>query len=135
DEVRWELDQAGFGRVKLFVSGGLDERGIAAINHVADAYGVGTAVSAARVVDFSMDVIEVDGRPVAKRGQRSGSKSLLVCPECGHREVTLFTAAPTPCPCGAPRRDLLETLGELPAPGEVRDYVLRQMESLTAVDL
>jgi len=135
EEVRWELDQAGFSRVKLFVSGGLDERGLAAIKHVADAYGVGTTVSAARVVDFAMDVIEVDGRPVAKRGQRSGSKSLLVCPECGRREVTPYTAAPSPCPCGAARRDLLQRLGALPPPGETRDYVLSQLESLTENDL
>ncbi len=135
EEVRWELDRAGFKKVKLFVSGGLDEHGLAAIKHVADAYGVGTTVSAARVVDFSMDVIEVDGRAVAKRGQRSGSKSLLVCPECGRREVTLFTATPPPCSCGAARRDLLQPLGPLPAPGETRDYVLNQQESLDGNEL
>ncbi len=135
EEVRWELDAAGFKGVKLFVSGGMDEYRIQEINHVADAYGVGTAVSAARVVDFSMDLVEIEGKPVAKRGKRSGSKSLLACPQCGRRQVTLFTAAPGPCSCGGERQDLLMPLGDLPAPRQVHDYVLRQLETLTASDL
>jgi nicotinate phosphoribosyltransferase len=135
EEVRWELDAAGFSRVKLFVSGGLDEERIQEINHVADAYGVGTAVSAARVVDFSMDLVEVEGKPLAKRGKRSGSKSLLVCDQCQKRQVTPFTAAPGPCSCGGPRRDLLQPLGDPLAPGQVRDHVLAQLETFNINDL
>src|SRR5205085_7071681 len=44
-EVRWELDARGFRDVKLFVSGGIDDRAIRDLNPVADAYGVGTWIS------------------------------------------------------------------------------------------
>ncbi|MHB8842621.1 MAG: nicotinate phosphoribosyltransferase, partial [Candidatus Aquicultor sp.] len=55
-EVRWELDLRGFDFVKLFCSGGLDEKKIAVLNEYADAYGVGTYISSAPVVDFSFDI-------------------------------------------------------------------------------
>ncbi|MGH7352117.1 MAG: nicotinate phosphoribosyltransferase, partial [Candidatus Methylomirabilales bacterium] len=44
-EVRWELNTRGFSWVKLFISGGLDEAEIQRLNPLADAYGVGTAIS------------------------------------------------------------------------------------------
>jgi len=65
--------------VKLFVSGGLDEEEILRLNPVADAYGVGTAISNAPVLNFAMDIVEVDGRPVAKRGKMSGRKEVFRC--------------------------------------------------------
>lgn len=55
--------------VKLFLSGGIDERDIERYNMVADTYGVGTTISNAPVVDFSMDIIEVDGHPLPKPSQ------------------------------------------------------------------
>ncbi|MCS7225277.1 MAG: nicotinate phosphoribosyltransferase, partial [Armatimonadetes bacterium] len=45
EEVRWELDLRGYHFVRLFVSGGLDEYEILKLNPLADAYGVGTAIS------------------------------------------------------------------------------------------
>ena len=33
-----------------------------------DGYSIGTAVSSRRVVDFSMDIVEVEGKPLVKRG-------------------------------------------------------------------
>ena len=67
-EVRWELDSAGYPDVRIFLSGGIDETTIPELNRYADAYGVGTAVSNAPVIDFSLDIVEVDGQPRAKRG-------------------------------------------------------------------
>jgi len=52
------------------------------LNPLVDAYGVGTSITNARVIDFAMDIIEIDGKPLAKRGKMSGSKSVLRCAKC-----------------------------------------------------
>jgi len=72
-EVRARLDQAGYGRVKILVSGGLTPERIAALAAAgADAFGVGSYISGARPIDMTMDLKEVNGRPVAKRGRIPG---------------------------------------------------------------
>ncbi|CUT04482.1 nicotinate phosphoribosyltransferase [Candidatus Chrysopegis kryptomonas] len=76
-EVRWELDLRGFKNVKIFVSGGVDEEVIKQLNEVVDAYGVGTTISSAPVLDFAMDIVEIEGKPIAKRGKLSGEKTSL----------------------------------------------------------
>jgi len=81
-EVRWELDIRGYRDVKIFVSGGLDEEKILELNQYVDAYGVGTSISSAKVIDFAMDIVEVEGKPLAKRGKMSGSKRVLRCDNC-----------------------------------------------------
>ncbi len=69
EEVRWELDLRGFQHVKIFVSGGLNEETVGELSAAgADAFGVGTYVSGAPTVDFALDIVEVEGRPAAKRG-------------------------------------------------------------------
>lgn len=73
-EIRWELDLRGYRHVKLFVSGGITEEKIFQLRDVADGFGVGTHISNAPVVDFSLDIVEMDGKPCAKRGKRSGVK-------------------------------------------------------------
>ncbi len=77
-EARWELDIRGYNYIKILVSGGLDETEITKLNPVADAYGVGTSISNAPVIDFSMDIVDIDGRPVAKRGKTSGKKDVYL---------------------------------------------------------
>jgi len=76
-EVRWELDIRGYKHVKLFVSGGLDEYEILQLNEVADAYGVGTAISNAPTINFAMDIVEIEGKPIAKRGKMAGGERYL----------------------------------------------------------
>lgn len=74
-EVRYRLDQAGHRHVKLFISGGLTPdriRELAAAG--ADAFGVGSYISGATPIDFTMDLKVVDGRPVAKRGRLPGEQ-------------------------------------------------------------
>jgi nicotinate phosphoribosyltransferase len=119
-EVRWELDLRGFQHVKLFVSGGLDEEEILRLNPVADAYGVGTSISNAPVLNFAMDIVEVDGRPVAKRGKMSGRKEVFRCAGCGQNTVVSARATRPVC-CGAETAPLLLPLiesghGVRPAP-------------------
>ncbi len=107
-EVRWELDLRGYRHVKLFVSGGLGVREILRLNPVADAYGIGTYLTAAPPADFSMDLVEVEGKPLAKRGKRSGAKSVWRCEACARDVVLALGTAPGSCPCGGRLRELLE---------------------------
>lgn len=73
-EVRWELDARGFDEVDLFCSGGIDPDTMRALRPHADGFGVGGFVTDATPVDFAMDIVEVDGEPIAKRGKFSGRK-------------------------------------------------------------
>ncbi len=76
-EVKWELAIRGFEDVKVIVSGGLDENTIPELLEAgADGFGVGTSISNARTVDFAMDIVEMDGKPVAKRGKFGGRKKV-----------------------------------------------------------
>jgi nicotinate phosphoribosyltransferase len=96
-EVRWELDRNGFGHVKIFASGGIDVDYILHLNPVCDAYGVGGAIADAPMVDFSLDLVEVDGQDRSKRGKRGGRKRLLQLQD-GNREIVPASA---PVPEGA----------------------------------
>ncbi|MEW6399566.1 MAG: nicotinate phosphoribosyltransferase [Bacillota bacterium] len=72
-EVRQRLDQAGFSHVKIFVSGGLDPARIALLAEAgADAFGVGSYISGTRPIDMTLDLKEVAGQPIAKRGRIPG---------------------------------------------------------------
>ncbi|MBA3551517.1 MAG: nicotinate phosphoribosyltransferase [Actinobacteria bacterium] len=109
-EVRWELDRQGFSQVRLFCSGGIDEQRILELNRYADAYGVGGSISNASVVDFAMDIVEVDGETRAKRGKMSGRKHFWACSECGNRGLAPAVTKLGDCPrCGHRVSSLLET--------------------------
>jgi len=72
-EVRARLDLAGHSHVQIFVSGGLTPERIPALSQAgADAFGVGSQVSAAPPIDMTMDIREVNGKPLAKRGRIPG---------------------------------------------------------------
>jgi len=72
-EVRARLDLAGHHHVQIFVSGGLTPERIPALAAAgADAFGVGSHVSAARPIDMTLDLREVNGKPLAKRGRTPG---------------------------------------------------------------
>lgn len=141
EEIRWELNLRGYGHVKIFVSGGLDEKRILSLNPVVDAYGVGTSITNARVIDFAMDIIEIDGKPIAKRGKMSGSKRVLRCSKCFQDRMIPLKTTPGKsargverCSCGGRFQDLLipliekkRVLWELPRPQAIREYVLKQL--------
>ncbi|MEM0215592.1 MAG: nicotinate phosphoribosyltransferase [Archaeoglobaceae archaeon] len=76
EEVRWELNIRGRRDVKIFLSGGLKLSDVLALRDVADAFGVGTSISAAKPIDFAMDIVEKEGVYCAKRGKRSGMKQV-----------------------------------------------------------
>ncbi|NWG03098.1 MAG: nicotinate phosphoribosyltransferase [Syntrophaceae bacterium] len=141
EEIRWELSLRGFGHVKIYISGGLDERRILALNPVVDAYGVGTSITNARVIDFAMDIVEIDGKPLAKRGKMSGSKSVFRCSKCLQDKMIPFQQRRGPfptlskkCSCGGQFKELLtpfirngKILSDFPKPQAIRKYVLKQL--------
>ncbi|KUK10643.1 MAG: Quinolinate phosphoribosyl transferase [Clostridia bacterium 41_269] len=72
-EIRYRLDIAGFTYVKIFVSGGLNPEKISVLKDAgADAFGVGSYISGAQPIDMTMDIKEVEGKPLAKRGRLPG---------------------------------------------------------------
>jgi nicotinate phosphoribosyltransferase len=74
-EIRARLDMEGYGHVRIVVSGGLTpdriryfkERGAPV-----DSFAVGAYISGATPIDFTGDIKEIDGRPIAKRGRIPG---------------------------------------------------------------
>src|SRR5438094_786651 len=93
-EVRWELDLRGHKDVQIFVSGSVDEKTIPALVEAGvDGFGVGTSLSNAPTIDFAMDIVEVEGKPAAKRGKFGGRKDLQCCPKDGTYEVGARTCA------------------------------------------
>ncbi|MGC8721644.1 MAG: nicotinate phosphoribosyltransferase [Caldisericaceae bacterium] len=92
-EVKWELKVNGFDYVKVFVSGGLNEDNIAELVEAGvDGFGVGTSIANANTIDFAMDIVEIDGKPLAKRGKFAGRKSVFKAIKDGtvHYKVVPF---------------------------------------------
>ncbi|MBM4306656.1 MAG: nicotinate phosphoribosyltransferase [Deltaproteobacteria bacterium] len=141
EEIRWELNLRGFGHVKIYVSGGLDEKRILSLNPVVDAYGVGTSITNARSIDLAMDIIEIEGKPLAKRGKMSGSKSVLRCSKCFQDRLVPYQPRKNSssrglnrCSCGGRYQEMLlpliqnqRVLQDLPTPQAIRKYVLQQL--------
>jgi nicotinate phosphoribosyltransferase len=74
-EVRARLDMEGFGHVKIVVSGGMNPDRIRYFKEAAapvDSYAGGSYISGATPIDFTGDIKEIDGRPIAKRGRIPG---------------------------------------------------------------
>ncbi len=138
-EVRWELDLRGYQHVEIFLSGGLDEYSIPRYNEFASGYGVGTALSAAPPVNLAMDIVEIEGTAMTKRGKLSGVRNVAVCPACGTR--TLFAEGRRPsdqCACGDRAQTLLrpliaggEVVGELPGIEAIRSRCSQQLRAWT----
>ncbi len=136
EEVRWELDIRGYKDVKILVSGGVDEDDIRELNKV-DGFGIGTSISNAKTIDFAMDIIEMEGKPVAKRGKLGGKKEVYRCTACLNSEIT-YKKEITQCPkCGGKIEVLLKPLvkggrivAELPNVEKIRNYVLEQLQKV-----
>lgn len=139
-EVRWEMDIRGYGEVEIIVSGGLDEKKILALSDVpVDGFGVGTSISNAPTIDFAMDIVEREGRPVAKRGKLGGRKVTYRCPECLDFCVLPYGTEEIPlcAPCGTEMKAIEEMLlksgkrvSEPQSARDLREKVLRQLEKV-----
>lgn len=136
-EIRWELDLRGYNHVKLFVSGGINEQKIQELSVVADAFGVGTWISNAPVVDFALDIVEIEGKPMAKKGKLSGKKQLWRCLSCNATTILPWSKKPPLCHCGKETKPLLKLMIDkgrlvefLPTPQKIREFVLEQIKKV-----
>ena len=90
-QARAQLDSLGARNTRIVVSGDLDEYAIAALRaEPVDAYGVGTSLvtgSGSPTAGMVYKLVEVDGRPVAKRSSHKESK--------GGRKAALRRHKPT----------------------------------------
>ncbi|GHV46060.1 nicotinate phosphoribosyltransferase [Synergistales bacterium] len=72
-ELRYRLDGAYFQHVKIVATGGLTPDRIRALAEAgADVFGVGSYIAHATPIDTTMDIKEIEGRPIAKRGRLPG---------------------------------------------------------------
>jgi len=138
-EVRCELDLMGYRHVKIVVSGGLDEGSVAELRDVADAFGVGSSISNAPAVDFAMDIVEVEGKPIAKRGKLAGGKVVMRCRSCMRYFVYPRGDVKGVCPvCGGELESLLKKyiengkiIREPEDPKDIRKRVLEQIKRIS----
>lgn len=138
-EVRWELDLRGHRKVRIIVSGGLDEGEIPALMAAGvDGFGVGTAISNAPTVNFAMDLVEMNGAPCAKRGKFGGRKAPWGCPRClGIRVLPTAERGLRCLACRGKMEPLFrlylkkgKRVGKLPPVDQLREKVLDQLERL-----
>ncbi len=139
-EILWTLKLMGKeGKVKIVVSGGVGEKAIAELRDVADAFGVGTAITYPPSVDMSMDIVEIERNgkwiPYSKRGKDPGAKKVFKCGTLDY-EVVRFGMQPERC-----HEDLMvkwldngRLVRELPSPQEIRDYVLKQLREAPDIE-
>lgn len=137
EECRWELNLRGYKHIKFYVSGGIKEEDIPVLNPVVDGYGIGTSISNAPVVDFAMDIMEVEGKPLAKRSKWSGSKRVLRCPKCGERKIVPNNKDRHMSSCGRKLEDILApvldsgaALIKTETASDIRKTVLRNIKPL-----
>jgi nicotinate phosphoribosyltransferase len=77
-ELRARLDAAGLFHVQIYVSGGISPDRIRDFRELGariDGYGVGSYISAAAPIDYTADIREIEGAPIAKRGRIPGMSS------------------------------------------------------------
>jgi nicotinate phosphoribosyltransferase len=149
-QARIQLDGLGATNTRIVVSGDLDEYAIAALAAApVDAYGAGTAVvtgSGAPTAGLVYKLVEVDGRPVAKRsehkqtqgGRKSGwrrykptgtaTEEIIVVDGSGSRQTHL--EAPT---LRLLQRDLIrggEQVGDVPSLEQSREHLRAALVTL-----
>ncbi|MEO6088843.1 MAG: nicotinate phosphoribosyltransferase [Umezawaea sp.] len=109
-QAREQLDSLGAKNTRIVVSGDLDEYAIAALRaEPVDAYGVGTSLvtgSGAPTAGMVYKLVEVDGRPVAKRSSHKESR--------GGRKGALRKHKDT----GTALEEVVHPFGEQPETGE-----------------
>jgi len=134
-EVRWELDLRGHREAKIYVSGAIDEKSIPGLLEAGvDGFGVGTSLSNAPTIDFALDIVDLRGKPVAKRGKFGGRKELLRCAKDGTYEVSART-----CPtCGSRMSpayvqylDEGDPAAPLPKVADIRTRVIAELERVS----
>ena len=85
-----------------------------------------------------MDIMEIKGKPLAKRGKWSGSKRVLQCAGCCARKIVPNAKKKYICSCGTKFEDMLlsvldngNQLIKLEAPSRLRKKVLENIKGLS----
>ncbi|MBK1785877.1 nicotinate phosphoribosyltransferase [Prauserella cavernicola] len=126
-KAREQLDSLGAKDTRIVVSGDLDEHAIAALRaEPVDAYGVGTSVvtgSGAPTAGMVYKLVEVDGKPVAKRSEHKASR--------GGRKSALRRYKPT----GTALEEVVYPATRAPEPGQYdRELIVPLMRAGQPVD-
>lgn len=121
-EVRWELDAQGFEDVDIFASGGIDVESLQALADVVDGFGIGSYITDADPVEFALDIVAVEGEPIAKRGKLSGPKQVY---RTADGESLLLRASETPPADAEPLLKPLVRDGEIVRSFELSDAIER----------
>jgi nicotinate phosphoribosyltransferase len=144
-QARALLDELGAGKTRIVLSGDLDEYAVAALAAApVDAYGAGTAVvtgSGAPTADMVYKLVEVAGRPVAKRSEDKATHGGRKTAVRRHRptgtaveEVLAHRAAPPPRPGDRPLQTALvragARVGGLPTLAQSRQHLREVLVSL-----
>ena len=95
----------------------------------------GTSIANAPVLSFALDIMEIEGQPMAKRGKRSGAKQVWRLPgtRAERRAARARSRRPWARTAGPRRRCSSRSsrggriVRDLPPPRTLRDYVLEQM--------
>ncbi|WP_198008156.1 nicotinate phosphoribosyltransferase [Methanohalobium evestigatum] len=139
-EIKWELKCRGVD-ARIIASGGINEYTIPELRKAGvDGFGVGTTISNADTIDFSMDIVEMDGKPSAKRGKFSEKKQAYRCPECMTYKTKLWNKEDIPvCKCGNKMVPMLQKfmengkiLDDYPSALDLKTNVTNQLQKLEA---
>ncbi|HAB04855.1 MAG TPA: nicotinate phosphoribosyltransferase, partial [Alcanivorax sp.] len=145
-EARRKLDAAGLQRVRIVVSGGLDEHRIQALVEAGapiDGFGVGTemgSVADAPSLDFAYKLTEYQGRPRLKTSPGKplypGAKQVWRFSDgdggCRYDEITGRDEARDGVPLLRPVVANGEAVAPLPDPDQARQRLRDQLASLPA---
>ncbi len=142
-EVRWELDLRGYSGVKIMVSGGLDADSVRELRNAgAEAFGVGTSISAAKPFDFAMDIVEIAGKPGTKKGKFSGRKDVLRCGSCNNLSVVPFGRTNLQCTCGGEMKSLMKkylsggkVTDKYDTPKKIRERAMNELKTFSLMDV
>ena len=144
-QAREQLDSLGASGTRIVVSGDLDEYAIAALAaRPVDSYGAGTAVvtgSGHPTADMVYKLVEVDGRPVAKRSEHKASRGGRKTAVRRHKpsgtaieEVVVSQGAPEPREHDRPlQRPLIrggERVAGLPTLADSREHLRQALVSI-----
>ncbi|OYT50576.1 MAG: nicotinate phosphoribosyltransferase [Desulfurococcales archaeon ex4484_204] len=133
EEVRWTLKLHGYGNIKVFASGGIDEKAVTLLKDVVDGFGVGTLITYPRPIDMSLDIVELfkGGKwvPITKRGKLPAAKMVYRCDVLDY-EVVPWGWSPVRCrePIMVKWLEGGKLTRELPKPKDIRNYVLQQLQ-------
>lgn len=138
EEVRWTLNLHGYDRVKIVVSGGIDEREIARLRDLVDIFGVGTSIAMPPSIDISADIVEIHEdntwKPITKRGKLPGAKQVFRR-RPGLNDIVAPLERSTGIPSGyqpliAKYIEDGKLIRDLPPLDEIRSYVVDQLKEV-----